>query len=92
MNMRKFLSVTSGTIIIGGSVGYLMSDKNNFVRTDIKDSYSDKSLLKPDERDILYLASLAPSGHNTQPWFINILNHTTGLSATIKPNGFPLLI
>lgn len=24
-----------------------------------------------DERKILYLASLAPSGHNTQPWFIN---------------------
>ena len=73
MNRRKFLGVTSGTIIIAGSVGYLMSDKNNFVRTNIKGSSTGNSILKPDEREILYLASLAPSGHNTQPWFVKYI-------------------
>jgi hypothetical protein len=29
--------------------------------------------LLPDERAILLLASLAPSGHNTQPWFIKYM-------------------
>jgi hypothetical protein len=29
--------------------------------------------LQPDEKEILFLASLAPSGHNTQPWFVKYL-------------------
>ncbi|MEJ7822649.1 MAG: hypothetical protein WKF85_10035 [Chitinophagaceae bacterium] len=32
-----------------------------------------KTELKPNEREILYLASLAPSGHNTQPWFVEYI-------------------
>ena len=70
MNRRNFLQIAGGTIIIAGAGGYLLSDKNNFVRNNIKDSPSNKSLLKKDEKEILYLASLAPSGHNTQPWFV----------------------
>ena len=73
MHRRKFLGVAGATILIGGSVGYLMSDKKNFVRTNIKGSSTGNSLLKPDEREILYLASLAPSGHNTQPWFVKYI-------------------
>lgn len=33
----------------------------------------DKSPLLSDETEILYLASLAPSGHNTQPWFVRLI-------------------
>jgi hypothetical protein len=50
-----------------------MSDKSNFVRADIPAESSVKSLLKPDESEILALASLAPSGHNTQPWSVKYL-------------------
>ena len=79
MNRRNFLQIAGGTIIIAGAGGYLLSDKNNFVRNNIKDNTSNKSLLKPYEKEILYLASLAPSGHNTQPWFIKYIepNHWT---------------
>lgn len=70
MKRRKFLTITGGTILTAGGIGYLISDKNNFVRNNITNAPSNKSLLKPDEREILYLASLAPSGHNTQPWFV----------------------
>ncbi|MEP7377847.1 MAG: hypothetical protein ABI675_30890 [Chitinophagaceae bacterium] len=73
MNRRNFLGVAAGTLIVAGGVSYLLSDKNNFVRNNIKISPSDKSLLKSDERGMLYLASLAPSGHNTQPWFVKYI-------------------
>ena len=73
MNRRKFLGVTAGSIVIIGGASYLLSDKHNFVRDNINVSASDKSVLKPGEREILYLASLAPSGHNTQPWFIKYI-------------------
>ncbi|MEO8403294.1 MAG: hypothetical protein ABI480_01815 [Chitinophagaceae bacterium] len=73
MNRRKFLGVAAGTIIVAGGVTYLLSDRHNFVRNNIKVTPSDKSFLKSDEREILYLASLAPSGHNTQPWFIKYI-------------------
>ncbi len=59
-----------GATLTVARVGYIISDKNNFVRNNIKDSSSNKLLLKPDEREILFLASLAPSGHNAQPWFV----------------------
>ena len=67
------MCVASGTTLIAGSVAYLMSVQNHFASTDSKDSPSDTSLLKPDERTILYLASLVPSVHNTQPWFVKYI-------------------
>ena len=66
MNRREFLGIAGGSIVIGGVTYYLLSDKSNFTRADVKQN--DK--VKPDEKEILFLASLAPSGHNTQPWFV----------------------
>lgn len=73
MNRRKFISITGGTIVLVGGTYYLLSDKSNFTRVDIKESDTITTPLKLDEKEILYLASLAPSGHNTQPWFIKYL-------------------
>jgi hypothetical protein len=70
MKRRKFLGIAGCTILAAGGGGYLVSDKSNFVRSDQKIAPLDK-LLHVDEEEILYLASLAPSGHNTQPWFVN---------------------
>jgi hypothetical protein len=70
MKRRKFLGIAGGTILAAGGVGYLVSDKSNFVRSDLKTAPYVKSL-HAYEQEILYLASLAPSGHNTQPWFVN---------------------
>ena len=70
MNRRKFIAIAGSSIVIGGVTYYLLSDKNNFVRADSKQNDPIRILLKADEREILFLASLAPSGHNTQPWFV----------------------
>lgn len=73
MNRRKFLLIAGGTVVVIGGSYYLLSDKSNFVRTDIDPKETEGIPLKPDERHILFLASLAPSGHNTQPWFIKYI-------------------
>ncbi len=70
MNRRKFLGLAGTSVIMLAGTAYLLSDKQHFVRADIKDDNKNKLLLKPDEKEILYLASLAPSGHNTQPWIV----------------------
>jgi nitroreductase len=70
MNRRKFLGITGGAIASIAAGGYLLSDKSNISRADIKAADDKSTILKPEEREILFLASLAPSGHNTQPWFV----------------------
>lgn len=70
MNRKKFLGVAGGAVLVVAGGYYLQSDKSNFVRGDFKENFLEKIPLSPDERNILFLASLAPSGHNTQPWFI----------------------
>ncbi|OQP52518.1 nitroreductase [Niastella populi] len=73
MNRRKFFKITGGTILAAGGIFYLLSDKRNFIRSDVKDEPVSDITPRPDEHEILYLASLAPSGHNTQPWFVKYI-------------------
>ncbi|MEZ2246856.1 hypothetical protein [Microcoleus sp.] len=73
MNRIKFIGNAVGTMIVAGTTAYLLSDKSNLSRADIKPSGDRNETLKPDEKEILFLASLAPSGHNTQPWFVQYL-------------------
>ena len=81
MNRKKFIGIGCGTALTVITTSYLLSDKSNLVRADIepaddstKPTLRDRNkTLKPDEKEILFLASLAPSGHNTQPWFVQYL-------------------
>jgi hypothetical protein len=73
MKRKKFILLATSTIVIAGVTYYLLSDKHNFVRTDSRQSDTTKISLQPTESEILSLASLAPSGHNTQPWFIKYI-------------------
>jgi hypothetical protein len=73
MKRKKFISIAAGTTIATGATAYLLSDRSNLVRADVKPIDSHNNVLKPDEKEILFLASLAPSGHNTQPWFVQYL-------------------
>jgi hypothetical protein len=73
MKRRKFLAIAGTTIIVAGVTYYLSSDKSNFVRADEKPNEATTIPLQPDEKEILFLASLAPSGHNTQPWFVKYI-------------------
>ena len=73
MNRRKFIGIAGGTVLAGSGAVYLLSDKSNLSRTDLKPDVNTNTTLSPDEKEILFLASLAPSGHNTQPWFVEYL-------------------
>lgn len=73
MNRRSFIAIAGTTVLAAGGASYLVTDKRNFVRTDITNATPVNPLIKEDERAILYLASLAPSGHNTQPWFVKYI-------------------
>ncbi|MEO6391553.1 MAG: nitroreductase [Pyrinomonadaceae bacterium] len=73
MNRRHFIGIAGGAVIAAGGAGYVFSDKRNFVRADLAADSDQTPLLNADEHQILTLASLAPSGHNTQPWFVRRL-------------------
>jgi hypothetical protein len=73
MNKRKFIGIAGGTIIATGITAYLLSDRSDFVRADVEPITDNNKNLKLDEKEILFLASLAPSGHNTQPWLVQYL-------------------
>ncbi len=73
MNRRKFIGIGGTAILAAGATGHLLSDKSNLARSDITITQPTNETLKPDEREILILASLAPSGHNTQPWFVEYI-------------------
>ncbi len=73
MDRRKFIGIGGTAILAAGATGYLLSDKSNLARSDITPTQPTNETLKPDEREILSLASLAPSGHNTQPWFVEYI-------------------
>lgn len=73
MNRRMFLRMAGVTVAVAGGGTYLLSDRCNFQRKDIKDVSSNSFPFQPDEKEILYLASLAPSGHNTQPWLVKYI-------------------
>ncbi len=73
MRRREFIEIAGGSVLAAGTIGYLLSDKNNLSRSDLQPPDSKTDFLKAAEREILFLASLAPSGHNTQPWFIKYL-------------------
>ncbi|MDI6764748.1 MAG: nitroreductase [Thermodesulfobacteriota bacterium] len=75
MNRRDFLKFSGeGMLLLGG-----MSMINACIgvkREDLPRSNDEKTSIKgleKDEMEILYLASLAPSGHNTQPWTVKVV-------------------
>lgn len=73
MKRRTFLILGGTTIVIAGVTCYLLSDTKNFVRENIIPNDTTHLKLLPNEKAILTAASLAPSGHNTQPWFIQYI-------------------
>ena len=73
MNRRKFIKFTTVTIMVAGVTYYLMSDTFNFERKDLDENLNTKIPFHNDEKTILIYASFAPSGHNTQPWFIKYI-------------------
>jgi len=73
MTKRTFIGLAGGSVLAAAATGYFFSDKHNATRKNIQRDNAPDKALQPDESYILYLASLAPSGHNTQPWFVQYL-------------------
>lgn len=88
MNRSTFLKIASGALLASGGVGYALSDRKNFTRDNNVPSFS-KSVLQAGESNILYLASLAPSGHNTQPWFVKIIEPYSWVIGNDKTKWLP---
>ena len=75
INRRNFLKETlaAGTMLAGA--GSIISACSGIRRSDIPESSpTEQSNTKLDkvQKTILYYASLAPSGHNSQPWNVNV--------------------
>ena len=70
MNRRTFIAIAAGGAAASVGTAFFLCDKSNLVRSDLEIDRNANKTLKPDEFEILSLASLAPSGHNTQPWFV----------------------
>lgn len=73
MNRRKFLQIGGvGLLTVAG--GSLFTNFSGFDRSDFIDEKRGGISLPKEIIDIFYHASLAPSGHNTQPWLIKLID------------------
>ena len=75
MNRRKFLKLSGEGVLLLGGMSMINACKG-VKREDLPRSNGEKTSIKgieKDELEILYLASLAPSSHNTQPWTVKIV-------------------
>jgi hypothetical protein len=77
LNRRRFLkkALAAGTLAVGS--GCLLSACSGIRRSDLPDqnlSGHTANQLDAVGNSILYYASLAPSGHNSQPWYVRVLS------------------
>jgi len=78
INRRNFIKTTLGAglatcgvgVLLGGCGGSLT--RSDVSPTDEPDQALGAGALDDRLRSILFYASLAPSGHNTQPWFVRL--------------------
>jgi hypothetical protein len=73
MKRRQFIQWGIVTIVAAG--GFPMFDSLSQLQTVARYNLPDSVVgVEPDYIDMLYLASLAPSGHNAQPWTIKMIS------------------
>ncbi|MEA5480414.1 hypothetical protein VB774_22500 [Pseudanabaena galeata UHCC 0370] len=89
MNRIRFISIAGGTTVVAITTSYILSDTSNLLRANINLSDEQNKILKPDEKKILFLASLAPSGHNAQPWFVQYLEPYNWIIGNDKSKWLP---
>lgn len=72
MNRRQFIKCSGAGLFVVG--GFSMFDSLTQLETVARENALDNvEGLGKDYTDLLYLASLAPSGHNAQPWTVRII-------------------
>jgi len=77
MNRRHFLPLAATAVAGTAALGYYAWDQAALTADRHRENEPVQPLplgvLPADARQILFLASLAPSGHNTQPWSVRLL-------------------
>jgi len=77
LNRRSFLKKALAAGSLAAGTGSLLSACSGIRRSDLPDqTLSEHTLNQLDKlgNSILYYASLAPSGHNSQPWYVRVLS------------------
>jgi len=75
ISRRNFLQYAGEGMLLLGGLSFLnsCSGVNRDDLSGLVDKKESTKGLEKDEMEILYLASLGPSGHNTQPWTVKIV-------------------
>ena len=80
MNRRQFISYSGlGLAIIGGIYIFNPLAQSKAI---MRNLYNSVKGIDGDSLEIIYLASLAPSGHNTQPWTVTIIDNNHWMIGT----------
>lgn len=91
MDRRKFIQYMGTGVILLGSMP-LISNAEGIAGENFEIRGKGKKMipgLSKDEFDILYLASLAPSGHNAQPWTVTVLEPGHWIIGSAKDRWLP---
>lgn len=73
MNRKEFLGIAGTSMLMVAAPSILLGNKNNTTNKSIKTAVKPNTSLTLVEIEILTMASLAPSGHNAQPWFVKFV-------------------
>jgi len=91
MNRRTFL-IRSGLMLLMAGGGTMLFHSLNELKTVGRQGLTlGVEGLDTDHAAILYFASLAPSGHNAQPWLVKILNENHWVLGTAKSRWLPVI-
>jgi hypothetical protein len=77
LNRRNFLKKALASGMMAAGSGTLLSACSGIRRSDLPDQSiagHTANQLDAVDNSILYYASLAPSGHNSQPWYVRVLD------------------
>ena len=91
INRRDFLRLSGEGAILLGAIP-MLSACSGVKRNDLSRFNGEQETIKAlgkDEMEILYLASLAPSSHNTQPWTVRVLEPKRWVIGSEKKRWLP---
>ena len=91
INRRSFLRYAGRGMLLVGGLPFI-SSCSGVKRDELSRRRDDKETMKgleKDEIEILYLASLAPSSHNTQPWTLKVVEPKHWIIGSDKKRWLP---
>lgn len=89
MNRRIFLKKSLAATAVLAGPGLWVSSCTRNLRSELMGQPPIAGSLNHKVWKILYYASLAPSGHNSQPWFVEIINETEWIIGSDEKRWLP---